>query len=229
MLLDELRAANPGLRLFPSDDPAFAAYGERVEGSWPALVSALEAYAPIPEQGVVYVGSHPTLEACADAERMQSLVFGGLPVQLGYCSGRNSTLNGLEYHKASEVIVAADDLVLLLALRGQLRPGEQGPGMDSSDTVGLFLKRGEAVELYSGTMHLAPCRAREAGFRAAIVLPRGTNDAFAEGTRPEGDPLLRKLNKWIIAHPERKPLIDQGVLPLLKGANRLVRLPPEHA
>jgi len=227
MLLDDLRKANPGLTLFSSDDPSFAPYGEPVEGSWPALVAALEAHAPIPEQGVVYVGSHPPLESCADAERMRSLVFGNLPVQLGYCSGRNSTLNGLEYHKASEVIVAADDLVLLLALRGQLRPGAEGPGLDSSETVGLFLERGEAVELYSGTMHLAPCRAREGGFRAAIVLPRGTNDALSEGERPEGDPLLRKLNKWIIAHPERKPLIDQGVLPLLRGANRLVRLPTE--
>jgi hypothetical protein len=229
MLLDGLRRANPGLTLFSSADPEFAPYGELVEGSWPALVAALEAHAPIPEQGVVYVGSHPHLEDCADAERMRSLVFGGLPVQLGYCSGRNSTLNGLEYHKASEVIVAADDLVLLLALRGQLRPGTQGPGLDSSDTVGLFLRRGEAVELYSGTMHLAPCRAHEAGFRAAIVLPRGTNDAFAEGERPDGDPLLRKFNKWIIAHPERKPLIDQGVLPLLRGENRLVRLPTGEA
>lgn len=224
MTIEALRSANPGLAIFGIDDPAFKPYGEPVPGDWSAMVRSLEEHAPVPEAGVAYVAAHPPLEASPDAGRIRGLVFGGADVQIGYCSGRNATINGLEYHKASEMLVAADDLVLFLALRGQLVAGPMGPTIDSSAAVGLFVGRGQAVELYSGTMHLAPCRLSAAGFRAAIVLPRGTNEAY-EGALPAGDPLLRKKNKWILAHPERKPLIDQGVLPLLSGPNRELRLP----
>jgi len=51
------------------------------------------------------------------------------------------------------------------------------------------------------------------------VLPRGTNEDFQAGTRPEGDDLLRKRNKWILAHPERRVLVDQGVIPGIRGRN----------
>lgn len=224
MTIEALRLANPGLVIFGIDDPAFKPYGEPVPGDWAAMVRALEEHAPVPEAGVAYVASHPPLEASPDAALIRGLVFGGTDVQIGYCSGRNATMNGLEYHKASEMLVAADDLVLFLALRGQLAAGPNGPSIDSGAAMGLFVRRAQAVELYSGTMHLAPCRLSAAGFRAAIVLPRGTNEAY-EGAIPAGDPLLRKKNKWILAHPERKPLIDQGVLPLLGGPNRELKLP----
>lgn len=223
MLLAALRKANADLRIFTADDPDFAPYGERVPGSWSSMVAALEVSAPIPDEGVLYVTSHAPLESCADADRLRTVVFGDLPIQIGYCSGRNSTLNGLEYHKSSEVLVAAADLVLLLALRGELEHGPGGISIESSKTVGLLVHRGEAVELYSGTLHLAPCRARPDGFRAAIVLPRGTNEVLPDGVLSGDDPLLRKRNKWIMAHPERKALVDQGVLPLIRGSNREVR------
>jgi hypothetical protein len=222
MLLDDLRRLNPGLDLKAAEDASFGLFGEVLEGEWPGLVAALEASAPIPAEGVVYVPSHPPLEACGEAARIGAFHMGGMPTQTGYCSGRNSTLNGLEYHKCSEIIVAADDFVLLLGHRSQLEAGPQGPTWDSARASAFLLRRGMAVELYTGTLHLAPCRAREAGFRAAIILAAGTNLEFAPGERPEGDPLLRKRNKWILAHPERKPLLDQGVLPLIKGGNLAV-------
>ena len=37
-----------------------------------------------------------------------------MPIQIGYCNGPNSTLNGLEYHKSSEINIAITDMVLLL-------------------------------------------------------------------------------------------------------------------
>lgn len=219
MLLDDLRRLNPGLSLSGVEESGFGPYGEVVRGDWSGLVDALERFVPIPDDGVIYVPSHPPLERTADAALIASLFMGGMPVQTGFCAGRNSTLNGLEYHKCSEIIVAADDLVLLLGLRAELRHGPEGPSWDSSSAAAFLLGRGMAIELYTGTLHLAPCRARAQGFRAAIILARETNMDYPAGTRPEGDPLLRKTNKWIIAHPERDVLVKQGVLPGIRGPN----------
>ena len=38
----------------------------------------------------------------------------GLPIQIGYCNGDNRKLNGLEYHRSSEINIAVNNLVLLL-------------------------------------------------------------------------------------------------------------------
>ena len=222
MLLDALRLANPGLPLFDIHDRAFTRYGTTLPGDWAPLVAALERWAPIPDEGVSYVASCVPMEEDPAGRSLLSAAYGGIPAQLGYCSGRNSGMNGMEYHRASELLVAADDLVLLLGLRADLIPGPEGVAYESGRAEAFLVARGEAIELYSGTLHLAPCRARAgSGFRAAIVLPRGTNEDFSSvRPRPAGaDALLRKGNKWIIAHPERRVLVDQGVLPAIRGPN----------
>ena len=59
----------------------------------------------------------------------------------------------------------------------------------------------------------------QAGFRVAVVLPRGTN-----GPRPSlslvspEDALLRARNKWLIAHPESAEAAD-GAFAGLTGEN----------
>jgi hypothetical protein len=62
---------------------------------------------------------------------------------------------------------------------------------------------GSAAEFYATTLHYAPCDGkRAAGFRAAVVLPRGTNTekpGIAEGNSE--DRLLFARNKWLIALP----------------------------
>ncbi|MBP3926989.1 MAG: DUF4867 family protein, partial [Clostridium sp.] len=53
-------------------------------------------------------------------------------------------------------------------------------------------------------------------------LPRGTNTPLehkGEAVEPENELLLQK-NKWVIAHPEREPLIRQGAHPGLLGENK---------
>ncbi len=219
MLLAALRRANPGLAIFDSEENEFQPYGCSYPGQWAGMVEALEQSAPIPDEGVSYVPSCPPLEACPAGIVLLANVYGGGAAQIGYCTGRNSRMNGMEYHRASEILVAGDDLVLLLGLRSNIYRDSSGPGYESSKAQAFLIRKGCAVELYSGTLHLAPCRARTGGFRAAIILPRGTNEDFEDGKRPAGDPLLRKRNKWILAHPERRVLVDQGVVPGIRGVN----------
>lgn len=86
----------------------------------------------------------------------------------------------------------------------------------------FFVPRGTAIEMYQTTLHLSPCRVCDEGFKGVVILPRGTNtplESKGEAVEPEGSLLLQK-NKWVIAHPEREPLIRQGAHPGLLGENK---------
>ncbi|MDO4267342.1 MAG: DUF4867 family protein, partial [Eubacteriales bacterium] len=81
---------------------------------------------------------------------------------------------------------------------------------------------GTALEMYQTTLHLSPCRVTDEGFKDIVVLPRGTNTPLEVKPEPvenEGVLLLQK-NKWVIAHPDREPLIKQGAHPGFLGENK---------
>ena len=69
-------------------------------------------HTPMPND-VTYVPSMKRLEDLEVAEEFQNRMYGGLPIQIGYCNGHNETLNAVEYHRCSEVDVAVDDLSLI--------------------------------------------------------------------------------------------------------------------
>ena len=78
-------------------DPSFKPYGQALTGyNTAALVSAMEAI-PLPEEGVAYEPSIAALEASAIFGQLQNNAYGGMPVQIGMCWGRNTRLNCLEY------------------------------------------------------------------------------------------------------------------------------------
>ena len=55
-----------------------------------------------------------------------------------------------------------------------------------------------------------------------LYLPRGTTTPLehkGEAAEAEAGLLLQK-NKWVIAHPDREPLIKQGAHPGLLGENK---------
>lgn len=94
-------------------DAAFRKYGRVIsEFDFSELVAKL-AETPLPE-GVVYEPSVEILEALPLKEKLETAYYGELPIQIGYCNGHNHLLNAVEYHRSSEVDIAADDLILLL-------------------------------------------------------------------------------------------------------------------
>ena len=102
-------------------DPAFRRFGQVLEGyDFSTLFRATGAQINLPEQGFDYCASLPELETLPEAKTLQARAFGGLPIQIGCCFGRNHTLNCLEYHKSSELNLAADPVVLLLACQTEL-------------------------------------------------------------------------------------------------------------
>ncbi len=148
---------------------------------------------------VVYEPSEPSLEALPVFEELQDQVYGEMPIQIGYCNGKNDRLNALEYHRGSEINIAADDVILLL---GWLPDVTEDFTYDTSKVEAFLLPKGSAVELYGTTLHYAPCSVNGNSFRVAIVLPEETNFPL-KTEHPQGEAaLLTARNKWLIGHPE---------------------------
>lgn len=180
-------------------DGSFKKYGEVLQGyDWTELLGVLEQTTEKLADSVVYVPGDDALESTRVYTQLRDNAFGGMPIQMGYCNGTNSKLNCLEYHRGSEVNVAADDIVLLLA---ELRDVQDGK-LDTAKVEAFEMKKGEGVLLYETSLHYAPAR-REGGFRVVVVLPHYTNTEKPAITRMnDEDKLLWARNKWLIAHPE---------------------------
>ena len=93
-------------------DEAFKKYGRVLKIEVPDLLERL-AKTPVTD-GVEYVASAPELEACSEREAIQNSIYGGMPIQIGYCNGTNHTLNAVEYHRDSEIDIALDGAILLI-------------------------------------------------------------------------------------------------------------------
>lgn len=180
-------------------DPEFKVYGKIVTGYDCGELLKAMGQTPVPEE-VVYVASDRELEGLEVSKRIQKNMYGQLPIQVGYCNGRNRKMNAMEYHRTSEINVAATDLVLMLGRQQDV--GEDGT-YDTSLAEAFLVPAGTVIEVYATTLHYAPCHVEEDGFRCVVILPKGTNtdmepveELFFE------DKLLFAKNKWLIGHRE---------------------------
>lgn len=94
-------------------DPAFRKYGKILTGiGFTGLVEEMQK-TPCPDN-VIYEPSIAELEALPVYGELQRVCYGELPIQVGYCNGYNKKLNAVEYHRSSELDIAASDAILLL-------------------------------------------------------------------------------------------------------------------
>lgn len=194
-------------------DISFQKYGKLVrEMDCSKLLKEMK-HTPMPND-VTYVPSMKRLEDLEVAEEFQNHMYGGLPIQIGYCNGHNETLNAVEYHRCSEIDVAVDDIILLL---GRQQDIKEDFTYDTSLMEAFYVPAGTAVELYATTLHYAPCGVNGNGFRCVIILPRDTNTeiTFSLAGKDE-DILMAAKNKWLIAHEEAK---IEGAFCGLRGEN----------
>lgn len=200
-------------------DKEFKKYGMVVSNvNLKPLVAELEK-TPVTEQ-VVYQPSVRELEDTETFAQLKEITYGGMPIQIGYCNGHNGILNALEYHKDSEINVAATDAILLLGLRSDI---EDDFTYDTAKVEAFLLPAGAAVEIYATSLHYAPCGVDGNGFRVAIVLPKGTNYPYKNERKNAGgeDRLMTAVNKWLIGHPEGG--LEEGTFLGLKGINLKVQ------
>ncbi len=111
------------MKIYSVYDAEFARYGRVHSGmDGAALLREMERI-PLPESGTAYEPSVASLEACEAFADYQASAFGGMPVQLGMCWGRNTKLNCLEYHRDSEFNLGLGDFILLLAKQDEIENG----------------------------------------------------------------------------------------------------------
>lgn len=194
-------------------DDAFRRYGKVLEGyDFTELLKEMK-HTPVPED-VTYVPSVEEMEALPVAKELQNKGYGGLPIEIGYCNGHNKKLNGLEYHRSSEINVAVTDLVLLI---GHQQDVEKDYTYDTSKVEAFLVPAGTAIEVYATTLHYAPCNVQDGGFQCVVVLPAGTNTELTFETAKTGeDSLMTAKNKWLIAHEDAA---IEGTVNGLRGEN----------
>ena len=180
-------------------DKEFKPYGQ-VHDGFPTeeILSAL-AKTPV-TNGVIYTAEDAALQQLAVTEELSATVYGGMPIQMGWCNGHNTKLNCLEYHRDSELNLGTGDFILLLAKQEEVTDGK----LDTAKVMAFRVPAGVLVEVYATSLHYAPCQTGSEGFQVLVVLPKGTNGVKPEQAKVYGgdDKLLWACNKWLIAHPE---------------------------
>lgn len=197
-------------------DQAFRLYGRVLEGYDMEELLAGMMETECPKDSVIYVPGDEKLESLAIYKDFMFREYGGLPIQIGYCNGYNKALNALEYHRTSEIDIAAgSDCILLL---GKLEDVAPDFTYDTAKVEAFLLPAGTGVELFATSLHYAPVTVEGGeGFRCVIILPKDTNTELE--VIPEGSPedkLITAKNKWLIAHADAG--ID-GAFVGLKGEN----------
>lgn len=206
------------MKILPVYASEFRHYGQIVENMEQAakeLMTALQT-TPQPADGVDYVPEDPTLQELPAMEEVSERLYGGMPVQLGWCNGHNTKLNCLEYHRDSEYNLGAEDFVLLLAKQSDIVDGV----LDTTNVHAFWVPAGVLVEVYATTLHYAPCDFHHGrGFRVMVALPKGTNtDKPHFEARSWEERLLWARNKWLLAHPDSHEAA-QGAYVGLVGEN----------
>lgn len=191
------------MKIYNVTDPEFAIYGKCLDLDCSELIATASTIA-MPAEGSRYEAAIDSLEQVAVVDTIQNVVYGEMPIQVGYCWGHNNALAALEWHKSSELNIATTDFVLLLGKLEHMQDNR----FDSRHIKAFRVRKGEAVEIYATTLHFCPCSDDPAGFGCIVVLPKGTNIPL---DAQSADPLLFRKNKWIICRDESESLRARGV------------------
>lgn len=217
MTLNELRELNPHLDIKGVTNLAFKKYGRIVTGyDFTELIKYMEDNTEIPKVGTIYSSSEAAMEASEVSAYIEKDIFGEMTIQVGYCNGRNSSMNALEYHKSSELNIAVTDMLLFLGRVQDIQEWQY----DVKNLDPFFVPEGVAVELYATTLHFAPCKIEPSGFKCIVISPKETNHKLQHEYDKQGENrLLFMKNKWLLVHPSRGDLLERGACSGINGAN----------
>lgn len=195
-------------------DESFKKYGRILDLDTKEFVEVMMKKDTVME-GTVYKASDPDFEQLPLFTQLQKEVYGDVPIEFGYCNGRNNKLNAVEYHRCSEIDIAATDLILMLGCQQDINYANNT--YETEKIEQFFIPAGTAVELYATTLHFAPSRENNEEFRCGIVLIKDTNLPLeTKPTDTTGENrLLFARNKWLICHSESKPAKNGGCIGLI--------------
>jgi hypothetical protein len=187
--------------IYSVEDIEFNGYGKILENDTSEAVNYLDNFAALPSEGNCYKANDINFSKLKIMVELFNNNFAQMPIQSGYCLGFGRKMNGMEWHKSPEIIIAGTDMVLLL---GHIEDVINDT-YDSKKCIGFYLKKGDIVEINPYILHLAPLSVGEY-FKAGIILPLGTNEALDQGIKG----ILRAKNKWLIVHAENIVGVKNG-------------------
>lgn len=217
--LERLKKLNPDLKIKTIKSASFKKYGRIIEDQrFKKIERYLSSETEIPEKGNNYQADLKYFSNSKLKKEIEKDYYGEMSVEIGYCNGNNSHLNGLEYHNGSEINIAVTDLILLLGEKKDINHN----GYNSENVEAFYLEEGSVIELYGNSLHFAPCKVNNEGFKCAVILLNETNlDLDNEN---HNDPYLFAKNKWLLVHPDKKDLINKGAAPAINGNNIKVNI-----
>ncbi len=191
------------MKIYSVTDSCFKEYGRVIKGlNIDELMKKMEEVAELPNNGTAYVPSCKKLEKLEIMDVLSNCIYGGMPIQIGYCIGYNTKLNCLEYHKDSEVNIGNHDFILLLAKKSEIVNGT----LDTEKVKAFLVPKNTPVEVYSTSLHYAPCEFDpKVSFKVIVVLPKGTNTEIEKDKYSLDDGEYKYLfarNKWLLAHKD---------------------------
>lgn len=189
------------MKIYSVLDPEFKAYGQVVTGMEDTVDEILSVLKDAPQpEGVDYVAEYAPLQELPAMVEVSEHLYGGMPVQMGWCNGHNTKLNCLEYHRDSEYNLGTEDFILLVAKQDEVVDGV----LDTAKVKAFKAPAGTLVEVFATTLHYAPCHCDPTkGFRVLVALPKGTNtDKPQMSNKAPEDSLLWARNKWLLAHKD---------------------------
>lgn len=217
-VLESIQDANPNVHIQTVTDPAFALYGQVVHLPYQEeLEQALVQKTTIPAVNNQYVRDDSALLPEPGKKEIARLIYGEQPIEVGYCNGNSDRINAFEFHNCSEVNLAATDLILFLAHRKDLHDNT----ISTHHAQAFLVPKGTAIEVYPTTLHFAPCRVWNTGFKCLVILTDQTNTDLADGR--DTDDLLFQFNKWLVTHPDNQRMVDKDAVVGLTGENTVIQ------
>ena len=227
-LLKHLNEVND-VTVYSVFDEEFAPYGRVLTGAdYSEAIRYMLQYTDIPAEGNIYVPSDERMESQAICQYLKDVVYGGMPIQIGYCNGKNSLYNAFEYHKGSEINVACTDMMLSLGHLWDVKDNTY----DSAKAEVFYVPEGTTIVVYETSLHYAPLKVTDEGFKCIVVLPRDTNTDLEKApetcscgdAKVVGEDIEKKLlfmkNKWLIAHPDSSAAKNDGAYVGVTGVNK---------
>lgn len=213
MDLKTLQGLNPHYSMKSIDDESFQTFGKRIDEDVNDVIAYVSTNVHPPKLGTCYQPSVLAIEQFSSIQKISQKVYGYMDVMAGVVSGHNDVLNGVEYHQGSETIIAATDYILVVGHIWDMK----GNTYDSQMCEIFYVPKGTIVECYSTTLHYTPICVSDEGFLTICLLLKETGDVLKQR---EG--ILKKKNKWFIAHLENQEKIKSGDFPGLMG--NLIRI-----
>lgn len=201
MDLITLQKRNPHYQIKSINNQNFQTFGKIIDENINDVIAYVSTNVHPPKHGNCYKPSVLAIEQMSSIQNISQKVYGYMEVMAGVVSGHNHVLNGIEYHQGSETIIAVTDYILIVGHIWDMKENIY----DSSLCEIFYVPKGTVVECYSTTLHYTPICVSDEGFLTICLLLRGTGDVIE---KREG--ILKKKNKWFIAHRENKEKIESG-------------------